>query len=213
MSTTVEHEVSDKVRLDEKSGRLHLYHKNRPPKVKRLVTFKPQLSSFDRFNPNTSTDLFRGFYTLFWIFLGIMVLRVVNRSWQQEHTIVGLSFARLIGGDGFVLALSDLALVSSTILCVPYMQVFMASTTPPCAGLTAMQQLIEKGYIRYWWTGVILQHIGQVLLLATVITWVGPLIFARLKDSQWLIHFDRPSSGSGTGSKAASLPYTPSACL
>lgn len=123
MSTTIEHEVAAKVRLDEDSGRLHLYNAKRAPKVKRLVTFRPQLSSFDRFNPNTSTDLFRGFYTLFWIFLAIMVIRTGLKSWHEERTIVGMTFARLIGSDGLVLALSDLALVSSTILCVPFMQV------------------------------------------------------------------------------------------
>lgn len=128
LSTTIEHEVAAKVRLDQSSGRLHLYNQKRAPKVKRLVTFRPQLSSFDRFNPNTSTDLFRGFYTLFWIFLAIMVVRTGLKSWHEQHTIIGWTFARLIGSDGLVLALSDLVLVASTVLCVPFMQVSLSNT-------------------------------------------------------------------------------------
>lgn len=193
ISTTIEHEAPAKIKVDQEKGQLHLFSKKRAPKVKRLVTFRPQLSSFDRFNPSTSVDLFRGFYTLFWIFLAIMVLRTGIRSWKQERTIIGLSFARLIGGDGIVLALSDLALVASTVLCVPFMQ------------------LVEKGYIPYHWTGLLLQHIGQALFLASAITWVRLQKNPPLSSlAQANMHARRHSSVNGTGSNPASSRCTPS---
>jgi sterol O-acyltransferase len=68
-------------------------------------------------------DPFRGFYTLFWILLAIMTLRTFEQSYQQSGFVVGTRFATLFSQDAKVLALSDLVLVGSTFLCVPFAKV------------------------------------------------------------------------------------------
>lgn len=55
--------------------------------------------------------------------------------------------------DAITLALSDAFLVLSTGICVPF------------------AMAIKNGWIRYYWTGVILQHLLQTSLLFGAITW------------------------------------------
>ena len=55
--------------------------------------------------------------------------------------------------DAITLALSDAFLVLSTGICVPF------------------AMAIKNGWIRYYWTGLILQHLLQTSLLFGAITW------------------------------------------
>lgn len=36
---------------------------------------------------------------------------------------------------------------------------------------SSSSQLIQHGWIRYWWTGCVIQHVAQTLYLATVVRW------------------------------------------
>jgi sterol O-acyltransferase len=55
--------------------------------------------------------------------------------------------------DAVTLAISDAMLVLTTSLCVPF------------------AKAISKGWIRYYWSGVVLQHALQTLVLFTAVTW------------------------------------------
>jgi len=66
---------------------------------------------------------------------------------------LNLQFATLLLRHALPLALSDLILVLSTGICVPF------------------AKLLAKGYIRYHWTGVIIQHSWQTLVLAITVKW------------------------------------------
>ena len=55
--------------------------------------------------------------------------------------------------DAITLALSDAVLVLSTGICVPF------------------AMAIKNGWIRYYWIGLILQHLLQTSLLFGAITW------------------------------------------
>lgn len=55
--------------------------------------------------------------------------------------------------DALSLALSDLLLVSSTALCVPF----------ACA--------VAKGYLRYYYIGLVIQHLWQTGVLAAAVVW------------------------------------------
>ena len=72
-------------------------------------------------------------------------------------------FATLFSRDAITLALSDAVLVLSTGLCVPFIKA------------------VQKGWIRYYWTGVVLQHIWQATLLAIAVTWT----FNRYVSCSW----------------------------
>ena len=52
-----------------------------------------------------------------------------------------------------MLALSDALLVATTVLCVPF------------------AKAISKGWVNYYWTGAILQHIFQACVLLVSVTW------------------------------------------
>ena len=72
----------------------------------------------------------------------------LNNGWP-----LNFEFASMISRDGLTLALSDALLVLNTALCVPY------------------AKAIANGWIRYYWTGIILQHLWQCAVLAIAVTW------------------------------------------
>lgn len=122
-------------------------------KVRALVSFVPRQSHFDRFNITSSKDPFRGFYTLFWIGLLLLMLNTFYTSFEKSGQIVSLTFATLFSKDARVLALSDAVLVGSLFACVPFAKV------------------LKRGWVRYWPTAVVFQHLYQTVLLFAVIRW------------------------------------------
>ena len=66
---------------------------------------------------------------------------------------LNLQFAAQFFQHALPLALSDAFLVLSTGVCVPF------------------AKLLAKGNIKYHWTGVIIQHAWQTLVLAITVKW------------------------------------------
>ena len=66
---------------------------------------------------------------------------------------LNLQFAAQFFQHALPLALSDAVLVLSTGVCVPF------------------TKLLAKGNIKYHWTGVIIQHAWQTLVLAITVKW------------------------------------------
>lgn len=121
--------------------------------MRTLVSFRPRESHFDRHNRTAAGDPFRGFYTLFWIILAILMLNTFYHSFSKTGQIVSLTFWTLFSKDAIVLALSDGVLVGSLFLCVPFAKV------------------LEHGWFRYWPSLIWVQHTWQACLLAGVIKW------------------------------------------
>ena len=59
----------------------------------------------------------------------------------------------MITRDAITLAISDAVLVLNTGLCVPF------------------AKAIAKGWIKYYWLGVIIQHLWQAAVLGFAVTW------------------------------------------
>lgn len=127
--------------------------KKKGKKIRAVVSFKPRQSRFDRFNQDAAKDPFRGFYSLFWIGMAILMLNTFYSSFLDTGTIISMTFANLFSRDAGVLALSDGILVGSLFFCVPYAK-----------GL-------KRGWFRYWPTGAIIQHTWQGAMLGCVIKW------------------------------------------
>lgn len=121
------------------------------------LTYVPRASQFE----SSGQDAFRGFYALFWIAVGIMMLRTYVSSFDETGYPLSLSFAALFSKDALTLALSDAVLVGSTAIVVPFMK------------------LIAEGYIRYSPTGIIIQHLWQALMLGVAVQWTF---------NRWVIH-------------------------
>jgi sterol O-acyltransferase len=83
----------------------------------------------------------------------LFTVRTYIRSLETHGYALNLGFATLLSKDALIVALSDAILVASTAICVPF------------------AKALSKGWISYYWTGVITQHFLQTLILFAAITW------------------------------------------
>lgn len=89
------------------------------------------------------------------------------RSIETSGRPLNLHFATLLSQDAITLAFSDAILVLSTGICVPF------------------AKALKNGWIRYYWTGVVLQHLLQTTILFGAISWT----FNRCVHLQTWFHF------------------------
>ena len=83
----------------------------------------------------------------------LFTLRTWIISVETNGYPLNFAFATMISRDTITLAISDAVLVLMTGLCVPF------------------AKAISKRWIRYYWTGVVLQHLLQTFVLFTAVTW------------------------------------------
>ena len=118
-----------------------------------MVTYVPRKSHFDRENVASGDDPFRGFFTLFWIFMFMIALRTFVTSFDESGYPLSLNFATLFSKDALGLLISECVLTACSLISLPLAKAF------------------EKGWIKYYWAGVALQHTYQTLMLAAAVTW------------------------------------------
>ncbi|KAF9647429.1 MBOAT-domain-containing protein [Thelephora ganbajun] len=135
------------------------YRSRSTKKLRATITFTSRASHFDTNNVSSGTNEFRGFFTLFWIAIFLFMTRTYIEGIEANGTPLNLQFATLFSRHALPLALSDATLVLSTGVCVPF------------------AKLLAKDYIKYHWTGVIIQHSWQTLVLAITVKWTF--------DQQW----------------------------
>ncbi|PNS20624.1 hypothetical protein CAC42_351 [Sphaceloma murrayae] len=121
----------------------------------RDLVFTRQFTTFDRQNPLSSESPFHGFFTLFWLAMVLMFLKVAATNWRDYGSILGnnevlkIMFSR----DVVILGLTDLAMLLST-----------------SAGLL-LQKLIFRGTLKWYTAGLILQNVWQSFFLGAIIAW------------------------------------------
>ncbi|KAI8981642.1 MBOAT, membrane-bound O-acyltransferase family-domain-containing protein, partial [Mycotypha africana] len=115
--------------------------------------FKARMTQFDLSNTDSSNGTFRGFYTLFWIAMGLYVIQTVVRCYEQEGILLSLGFFRLFSKDGFTLLISDMIMVSMTTFSVLFSKLFVWNVLP------------------YETVGYIVQHTCQAFFLFGNIYW------------------------------------------
>jgi len=145
------------------------FRSKKSKKLRATITFTPRISAFDTTNESSGANEFRvsgpqghsgflltlvqGFFSLFWISMFLFTVRTYISSFEQHGYALSLAFAQMFSRDAITLALSDAVLVGSTVLCVPF------------------AMAISKGWIKYYWTGLIIQHLFQIFVLFSAITW------------------------------------------
>ncbi|KAG6836995.1 hypothetical protein H0H93_016699 [Arthromyces matolae] len=129
------------------------YRSKSSKKLRALITFAPRKSHFDTTNESSGTNEFRGFFSLFWISIFIFTVRVYVRGIESSGRPLNLAFATMFSQDLVTLAITDAVLVLSTSLCVPF------------------ALALQKRWINYYWTGLVIQHIFQTSILCAAITW------------------------------------------
>lgn len=129
------------------------YRSKSSKKLRALVTFTPRTSAFDRRNQESTTNEFRGFFTLFWISIFIFAVQTYVRSFEASGMPLNLDFAAMFSRDAITLAWTDALLVLTTGICVP------------------IAIALKNNWIRYYWTGLVLQHVLQTTILFSAIKW------------------------------------------
>lgn len=143
-------------RFTTTEGTLHVskpFRSRSTKKLRAMITFEPRKTHFDTTNEASGTNEFRGFFTLFWMSLFLFTVQTYVSSVEANGYALSFAFATMFSRHAVTLALSDLLLVSTTILCVP------------------IAKAISKGWVSYYWTGAILQHVFQTCVLLVTVTW------------------------------------------
>ncbi|KAG9084492.1 hypothetical protein FRC07_013624, partial [Ceratobasidium sp. 392] len=137
--------------IQTQDGVIHVqpYRQANSKQLRAVISFTPRSSAFEA----SGSDPFRGFYSLFWISMFLLLLRTYVNNFFQNGYPLSMVFATLFTRDALTLAISDGVLVGSTFICVPFVK--------------AMQ----KGYIHYYYTGQILLHLYQIAMLGLAIRW------------------------------------------
>lgn len=140
-------------------GTIHVqpFRRSGSKQLRALVTFVPRPSHFG--SQEAGSDQFRGFFTLFWMFLALFSVRTFVQSQDATGSLLSLQFATLLSEDLLGLMISEIVLFSGSLLAVP------------------LVKAIQHGWIKYEWTGVVIQHTYQTLMLAVAVKWTF--------DRQW----------------------------
>ena len=121
----------------------------------RDLVFTRQFTAFDRQNPLGSQSPFRGFFTVFWLTIGLLLLKIAAQNYRVHGSVFGgkellkMMFER----DLIVLGLTDGFIVGITVVGV------------------GLQKIILKGYISWNGSGWIIQNIWQTFYLFAVVGW------------------------------------------
>lgn len=121
----------------------------------RDLVFTRQFTTFDRRNVLGSESPFRGFFTLFWLAMGLLLVKVAAQNWRAHGSVFGgkelmrMMFER----DLIILGLTDGVMCASTAF-----------------GLL-LQRIVLKGWLSWNCSGWIIQNAWQSFYLAAVIGW------------------------------------------
>ncbi|OCL08645.1 MBOAT-domain-containing protein [Glonium stellatum] len=121
----------------------------------RDLVFTRQFTTFDRQNPLSSQSPFHGFFTLFWLAIALLLLRVAAQNWKLQGSIFGEAqiLHMMVDRDLFVMGLTDGAMTLAT------------------AFGFILQKLIAKGYLSWNRSGWIIQSLWESFFICAAIGW------------------------------------------
>jgi sterol O-acyltransferase len=116
------------------------------------IDYIPRVSHFD---PESDYHDFRGFFTLFWVALFVMVVTTVLRNIKDTGYPLRVKVWSILSENVWQLALSDLAMVASTVLTWPIHLLIRRSSD----------------WLRWSKGGMVIQSLFQVVWLVVWIKW------------------------------------------
>lgn len=121
----------------------------------RDLVFTRQFTAFDRRNALGSESPFRGFFTLFWLGMGLLLVKVAAQNWRAHGSVFGGKelMHMMFDRDLIVLGLTDGVMCASTAF-----------------GLL-LQRVVLNGWLSWNRSGWIIQNVWQTFYLAAVIGW------------------------------------------
>ncbi|OOQ88909.1 acyl-CoA/sterol acyltransferase [Penicillium brasilianum] len=133
--------------------------KSDPPRKRaflfRDLQFTRQRSAFDRQNPSFYSSQFHGFFTLFWLGVALMLVKIAASNFRTYGTPFGTTevIELMLSRDVLVLGITDFILCWSTLFCL------------------GLQRAILRGYLRWSGFGWVIQNVWQTSYLAGFIWW------------------------------------------
>lgn len=121
----------------------------------RDLVFTRQFSTFDRQNSLSYDSPFRGWFTLFWLCIALLLIRVAAKNWRTYGSVLGrneiwnLMFER----DVVVLGLTDGVMCAATLFGF------------------VLQKAVVAGYLTWEGPGYIIEHLWQASYLGAVLYW------------------------------------------
>ncbi|KAK4944658.1 Sterol O-acyltransferase 2 (Sterol-ester synthase 2), partial [Elasticomyces elasticus] len=122
----------------------------------RDLVFTRQFTTFDRQNPLSSESPFHGFFTLFWLTMVLIFLRVSLQNWRDYGSIFGNNeiMKIMFGRDVLVLGVFDAAMCAGTAFGLIF------------------QKAVFRGYVNWSSVGWIVQNVWQTFYLAAIVWWI-----------------------------------------
>ncbi|KAF2796597.1 MBOAT-domain-containing protein [Melanomma pulvis-pyrius CBS 109.77] len=122
----------------------------------RDLVFTRQFTTFDRQNPIGSQSPFHGFFTLFWLAMALLLIKIAAQNYKNQGSIFGRAeiLHLMIDRDLFALLVTDGAMCFATSFGF------------------FLHKAIAKGYLTWNRSGWIIQSLWQVFFTGSVI-WVS----------------------------------------
>lgn len=130
--------------------------KKKSRKLFRDMVFTRQFTTFDRQNTAGSQSPFFGFFTLFWIMMSGILMKVAAENWRDHGSVLGENqiMKMMFGRDVWLLGITDGVMCGSTLF-----------------GYYTQKYLVAKGYINWGTSGWVLQNIWQTFYIGAVVGW------------------------------------------
>jgi sterol O-acyltransferase len=128
---------------------------NGKTKKPRDLVFTQQFTTFDRQNTSTAHSPFHGFFTLFWIAMALLFLRIAAGNYRTKGSVFGDAeiLHLMIDRDLFVMLTTDVAMCAATSFGF------------------FLHKAISYGYLTWNGSGWFIQSIWQTFFTCTII-WV-----------------------------------------
>jgi sterol O-acyltransferase len=122
----------------------------------RDYVFTRQFTTFDRQNPRASQSPFHGFFTLFWLAMALLLIRIAAQNYRDEGSVFGTAeIVHLMIDHDLILLLATDGLM---VLCSVTFSL-------------ALQKCIARDYVTWDRAGWIIQSVWQMVFTATFI-WI-----------------------------------------
>lgn len=121
----------------------------------RDLVFTRQFTTFDRQNPSAAESPFRGFFTLFWIAMALLLTRIAAGNYKEEGSVFGSAeiLHLMVDRDLFVLLATDGAMCFATSFGF------------------FLHKAIAADYLSWSGSGWIIQSVWQLFFTGFVIFW------------------------------------------
>lgn len=95
----------------------------------RDLVFTRQFTAFDRNNPASAASPFHGFFTLFWLSIALMLMKLAASNWKAYGSIFGPNeiLTMMLHRDVLVLALTDGLMCAGTAFCLVLQKAIVAN--------------------------------------------------------------------------------------